>query len=286
MPEPIYQALAASQIVRDYQTALEDLAGISVKLISIDPAAQGEPPPGAPPQTGAHPARNLGVAKLYRDGKAGGQAASRFRKSAANLEVAVVPVFVDGKLVATLLAEGATGEGTRKVEFSRLVRMVLDYGINIDLLDLREACLRAKVIPEKQFASVLRLLTIFAQHLAEFGNRWLLEQQSRDPLSVARAKEFVQTHSAAQITLQQAAERVHLSAGHFCSTFKKYTGITFTQYVSRVRVEKAKTLLGDGGLRITDVAFAAGFESIPDFNRVFKRYTGMSPTRFRGTLRN
>jgi len=52
-----------------------------------------------------------------------------------------------------------------------------------------------------------------------------------------------------------------------------------------VRVEKAKALLVDPSLRISEVVFAAGFGSIPRFNSVFKRYVGMPPTEYRATLR-
>jgi AraC-like DNA-binding protein len=81
------------------------------------------------------------------------------------------------------------------------------------------------------------------------------------------------------------AQHVHVSPFHFCKLFKKATGMTLTEYVARVRVEKAKALLVDPSLRISEVVFAAGFGSIPRFNSVFKRYVGMPPTEYRATLR-
>jgi transcriptional regulator GlxA family with amidase domain len=61
--------------------------------------------------------------------------------------------------------------------------------------------------------------------------------------------------------------------------------MTLTEYVARVRVEKAKALLGDPSRRISEVVFAAGFGSIPRFNSVFKRQVGMAPTEYRASLR-
>jgi len=58
-----------------------------------------------------------------------------------------------------------------------------------------------------------------------------------------------------------------------------------TEYISRVRVEKAKILLLDFSLRISDVVFSSGFGSIPQFNNVFKRIAGMSPTGYRKEIR-
>jgi AraC-like DNA-binding protein len=79
---------------------------------------------------------------------------------------------------------------------------------------------------------------------------------------------------------------VNVSRFYFCKLFKKATGMTLTEYVARVRVEKAKTMLVDPTLRISEVVYAAGFGSIPQFNSVFKRLVGMPPTEYRETLRS
>ncbi len=63
--------------------------------------------------------------------------------------------------------------------------------------------------------------------------------------------------------------------------FKKATGLTFTEYLSRIRVEKAKSYLLNPHIRISEVAFEVGFQSLSQFNRVFKKITGQSPSQFR-----
>ena len=60
--------------------------------------------------------------------------------------------------------------------------------------------------------------------------------------------------------------------------------MTFSQYRLRLRMEKARELLGDPERRVSDVAFEAGFESIPYFNRAFRRWFGCSPSEFRARL--
>jgi len=74
---------------------------------------------------------------------------------------------------------------------------------------------------------------------------------------------------------------MHLSTFYFCKMFKKATGLTFTDYLGRVRVEKAKSLLLNPNLRISEIAYAVGFQSLTHFNRVFRELTGRSPTNFR-----
>ena len=75
-----------------------------------------------------------------------------------------------------------------------------------------------------------------------------------------------------------------MSAFYFCKMFKKATGLTFTDYLARVRVEKVKNLLLNPHKRISEAAFEAGFQSLSQFNRVFRRIAGEAPTVYRERL--
>jgi transcriptional regulator GlxA family with amidase domain len=101
---------------------------------------------------------------------------------------------------------------------------------------------------------------------------------------VASAKAFAQAHLTEVLKTRDIAKRAHVGEAHFCRSFKAATGMTFSEYVARARVEQAEQLLANTLLRVTDVAFATGFQSIPHFNHTFKRHNGTSPTRFRRTL--
>jgi len=61
--------------------------------------------------------------------------------------------------------------------------------------------------------------------------------------------------------------------------------VNFTEYVSRVRIEKARALLLNPNLRISEIAYEVGFQSLTHFNRVFKKLLGQSPTEFRSHLK-
>ena len=71
-----------------------------------------------------------------------------------------------------------------------------------------------------------------------------------------------------------------------CERFKQVTGINFVEYIARTRFEKASRLLQNSDLRITHIAFAAGFQSLSQFNRVFKRLARKSPTDYRAVCVN
>jgi AraC-like DNA-binding protein len=66
--------------------------------------------------------------------------------------------------------------------------------------------------------------------------------------------------------------------------FKKGTGINFTEYLSRVRIERSKNLLLNPHLRVSEIAFEVGFQSLTHFNRVFKNTVGESPSHYREQL--
>jgi AraC-like DNA-binding protein len=95
------------------------------------------------------------------------------------------------------------------------------------------------------------------------------------------ARIFVEQNSAEELSLRKVAKAVNMHPNYLCERFKQVTGLNFVEYVARTRFEKACSLLHDGNLRISDIAFTAGFQSLSQFNRVFKRMCGKSPTQFR-----
>ena len=77
------------------------------------------------------------------------------------------------------------------------------------------------------------------------------------------------------------ARAVNASATYFSKRFKETTGMTFIDYLGRVRVEKAKNLLRNPNLRISAIALEVGFQSVSQFNRTFKKVTGRPPKQLR-----
>jgi AraC-like DNA-binding protein len=150
----------------------------------------------------------------------------------------------------------------------------------------RQAYLDTPVVIAERFQAIIQLLNMFAHYLADYASRHVIGSSEAEPQAVASAKQFVQAHVEEPITLEQVIHHVHVSRFYFCKLFKKATGMTLTDYVTRVRIEKAKALLVDPSRRISEVVFAAGFGSIPRFNSVFKGLVGMPPTEYRATLRS
>ena len=106
-----------------------------------------------------------------------------------------------------------------------------------------------------------------------------------EPVEIRRARHFIHQDSSEPISLTQVAKAVNLNASHLSEKFKEVTGENFVRYVARTRFEKACALLRDANLRVSEIAFAAGFQSLSQFNRVFKRLSGKCPTDYRRDLR-
>lgn len=162
-----------------------------------------------------------------------------------------------------------------------------ELGSRTDVSDndeLDQTFFDTNVVSSKQHESVVKLLTIFAEHLSLLSNQVLLQQENSEPPVIARAKEYIHQHHTEDISLGQVAKAVNTSTFYFCKMFKKTTGINFTDYLSRVRIEKSKNLLLNRNLRVSEVAFEVGFQSLTHFNRVFKKILGQSPTEYRAQL--
>lgn len=204
----------------------------------------------------------------------------------AGLTDVAVPVVVAGRHVATLMS----GQVFRREPIERDFKMVARMAGRPQPGDwekkLRQAYFATPVVNAERFEAIVQLLNVFAHYLADFASRQAIATTTEEPNAVASAKEFVRAHVEEPITLADVVRHVNVSRFYFCKLFKKATGMTLTDYVSRVRVEKAKSLLVDPSLRISEVVYAAGFGSIPRFNSVFKRIVGMAPTEYRESLRS
>jgi AraC-like DNA-binding protein len=106
-------------------------------------------------------------------------------------------------------------------------------------------------------------------------------QERAEPFQIWKARRFIEEHSAEELSLSKVAKAAHISANHLSEKFKEVTGIKFVDYVACTRFEKALDFLENTNLRISEIAFAVGFQSLSQFNRVFKRLAGQSPTEFR-----
>lgn len=113
------------------------------------------------------------------------------------------------------------------------------------------------------------------------------DKQSENYALFANLLNFIDTHYADDLTLEQAAEYIGFSKYHFTRLFKQHTNTTFHNYLCYKRIQAAQSLLtADRNRPITDIAFCSGFNNLTTFNRCFSKYTNCSPTEYRNKLRH
>jgi two-component system, response regulator YesN len=102
-----------------------------------------------------------------------------------------------------------------------------------------------------------------------------------EPAEIWKTRKFIEEHSGEELSLRRVAKAVNIHPNYLSEKFRRITGMKFVEYVARTRFERACGLLHDGDVRISEIAFAVGFQSLSQFNRVFKKFSGKSPTQYR-----
>ena len=280
------EKLSQSQIMRDYEQAFADATGLPLKF-----QAAGKKRPGMRGSQNANPfcvqmaetepGCKMCVDMQERLSADSADGATQTAACVAGLSDSTVPVRVGDKVLGYLQTGQVALRPLTRESFSRVAEWLKKGGVEADWLELERAYLRTRVISAQQYDAILRLLEVFSQHLAIAAEQIATQQTHAEPPMIERARKLIEERHGEDLSLDEVAHTVNASTFHFCKMFKRATGMTFTEYLSMVRVAKAKKLLVNPQARISEVAFEAGFASLTHFNRMFRRITGQSPTDFR-----
>jgi YesN/AraC family two-component response regulator len=203
---------------------------------------------------------------------------------AYGLSEIAVPVRLGNEIVGFLQTGQVMRQKPTAAQFNRVAEQLEEQGLEGSRDTAKQAFFQTPVLSQKKLDAITHLLSTFAEHLSMTSNQIAVQQANAEPPVIARAKQYIQEHQTEELSLGQVASAIHTSPFYFCKLFKKVTGIHFTDYVSRTRIERAKNLLLNPNLRISEIAYEVGFQSLTHFNRVFKRIVGQSPTEFRTQL--
>jgi len=98
---------------------------------------------------------------------------------------------------------------------------------------------------------------------------------------IQKAIHYLNAHYGSKVSLQDVADHVCMSPSHFSKVFKDEMGQSFVDFLGGIRIEKSKLLLRERTIPLVDVAGMVGFDDQSYFSKVFKRFTGQSPGRYR-----
>ncbi len=277
--------LRQSEIFRDYQKAYETATGLPMALRT---AGSFQSPLHGSKQANAFctlMAKNnktcAACLQLQQRVEEEASFGTRTLQCFAGLSESAVPVRVGDKILGYLQTGQVFLTPPTKARFRQVLRQLAAWGSLGDARRLETAYFQTRILARRQYESVVNLLAVFAQHLSALSNQVMVQETAAENPVITRARAYIAEHQAEDLNLRAVAQAVHVSEFHFCKVFKRGTGLTFTDYLARVRVETVKQLLLDPHQRVSEAAFAAGFQSLSQFNRVFHRITGAAPRAYR-----
>lgn len=284
----LLDTITESDIYRDYERAFSDSTGLPLALRGKDemqPHFRGKPAENAfcalMSRSNASCAACLRMQAHLTETADGG---AKLVKCQFGLTEAAVPVKLGDHTLGYLVTGQVFTQKPTEEQFRKTAQSLDRMGVRVDRSQARRAYMATRVMPRSQLVSATRMLEIFAEHLAIKSNQLAMRRAHSEPISVIRAKDYIRTHLQDDISLTDVARAACTSTFYICKLFKRHAGVNFTEYVSRLRIEKAGEMLANPNLRISEIAYEVGFQSLTHFNRVFRKVTGESPTDFRGKL--
>ncbi len=280
--------LQRSEVFRDYQNAFETTTGLPLALRAA--GSFNFPLHGskrANPFCALMAGSNKTCAaclQLQQQVEDSATTEAKTMKCFAGLNESAVPVRVGENVIGHLQTGQVLLQAPTESGFKAIKRQLAPDAPAPEVQKIRAAYFGTRVVTRTQFESVVRLLSIFAQHLASLSNQMMVQQSAAESPVVAKARAFIAERYTGEVSVTDVARAVNMSTFYFCKVFKQGTGLTFTHYLARLRVESVKQHMLNPHVRISEAAFAAGFQSLSQFNRVFRRIAGESPSAYRERL--
>lgn len=105
--------------------------------------------------------------------------------------------------------------------------------------------------------------------------------------TIARAQKYIDANfTLPTISLNSVAQECNVSPNHLSFLFSKYSGITFIDYLTKLRISKAQELLANTNIHISDISYSVGYNDSHHFSHIFKKHTGISPSQYRKSYRS
>jgi AraC-like DNA-binding protein len=200
------------------------------------------------------------------------------------LNETAVAVKIGSEIVAYLQTGQVFFKAPTAKQTERALNQIREWGLDPGKDEAIRLYQVTPVVRRKEYEARVKLLQFFADQLGALANQTMLLQTDLEPMQITHARELIEAHYQDDVSLIMISRQVGMGVYYFCKQFKKATGLNYTRYVSRLRIEKAKNLLLNLNYRISEIAYEVGFKSLTHFNRIFKRVAGESPTEYRQHL--
>lgn len=205
-----------------------------------------------------------------------------------NVETSVANyIFVGDHASATQLISAQIDYIMEKALPYEYIKHLLSPFINVLLLALSSRNIPiADVFDSDPYLELHSLTNIdeirdFFRYAYEKAGSYIISSRKSSSSSLQKILKYIQENFQRDLSLEEVSEYSNLSPQYFSRYFKEQMGVTFTDYVNQLRIQKAKVLLAEPDSLVNSVASAVGFENVNSFIRMFKRYEGISPGKYK-----
>lgn len=192
---------------------------------------------------------------------------------------------MDSAGVQQVIGEAARDMSGRLSEYGLIQKVYLEL-VNLFLFEIRKYSGTSPLSEELKegIGRVYRfrdLMNWLGEQCAEMIVQVRRDRQNSESKPILCAKQYISEHCGEPLTLELVANKIGFNATYFSSTFKKATGENFVDYLTRVRMDKAKIMLAQSETDLNIISERVGYASLKYFSKIFKRYTGISPSEYR-----
>ncbi|NOU66406.1 helix-turn-helix domain-containing protein [Paenibacillus sp. LMG 31461] len=146
--------------------------------------------------------------------------------------------------------------------------------------DRLEAILSKAVERIRRCSTVPELERLMLEWVTQTADAVHEKKQEKYPIT-SMAIDYINEHLAEEIYLDVLADKLKMSSSYLSTYFKAKTGKNIVDYINETRIDKATGLLADNQMKIHAVSKAVGYQNVASFNRMFKKYTGVTPSEYR-----
>jgi AraC-like DNA-binding protein len=200
----------------------------------------------------------------------------------AGLSEAAIPLNISGIKAGYFMFGGTAPQPPNQQTIQKARHLLKKNGIQIDDRDLETWLSQTPVMPSETLDAYKRIVHLAAKQIALKVTDQLVDPEVAMPPSVIKACGYIRSRALVDdINLADVARHCCVSEGHLSRIFHHATGLTFREYLTQVRIERAKSLLLNSGKSVTEIAYESGFQSLSQFHRVFRKVYGSSPGEMR-----
>lgn len=168
-----------------------------------------------------------------------------------------------------------------KEHFSYLLFALVNELEQLNFTSQELALIKLEFLQEMNLAQTkLTMINGFSTRLRQLTDIFRSREQEAN-LPFHEISDYLYRNTHRQVTLKELAEQFHYNYSYLSSLFAQVVHMNFTEYLTELRIKRAKDLLDQASLTISEVAEAVGFSDISYFSKVFKKRTGQTPSQYK-----